>query len=205
MCIALCSLSSLAYHIANTRSWGLHTRVSRISRITCMNSLRTVANSLSLPFADGGGTFIRLCEPIFFALAYLKTGFAARHHRETTIALFYYGSFDNTYFPYTECKMCARLLWAVFSRCLFLFADSRERKKSARSVASLALRRSPSYKTRSAGYSTRSHSYLADEGRRKEEGRQKKGREKLICYSGTSHIEKWTTYVNDGDEKITSV
>lgn len=64
-------------------------------------------------------------------------------------------------------------------------AGSQER--SARSVASLALRRSPSYKTRSAGYTTRSRSYLADERRRKEEGGKKKGREINLLFWDELH------------------
>lgn len=96
-------------------------------------------------------------------------------------------SFDSMYSPYTyRMQTCARLLSAVF-RAVSFRTSSRER--SARSVASLALRRSPSYKTRSAGYTTRSRSYLADERRRKkEEGKRRM--KKLICYSGTNYIEE---------------
>lgn len=92
---------------------------------------------------------------------------------KTTIASFYYRMIIRQYaLPIRNAKVSFR-------------AGSQER--SARSVASLALRRSPSYKTRSAGYTTRSRSYLADEKRRKEERGKKKGKEINLLFWDELH------------------
>lgn len=133
-------------------------------------SLHTLAHSLSLPFADGGGAFIRLCEPIFFALAH-ENGIRGAAPRDDYRLILLQN--DHSILQYVlsihGMLMCARFLSDAFRVASFR-AGSQER--SARSVASLALRRSPSYKTRSAGYTTRSHSYLADEGRKRREEKE---------------------------------
>jgi len=162
------------------RSWGLHASVSRISCITCMNSLYTVARSLSLSSADGGGAFIRLYE-LIFALVHEKE---IRGTRYTTIASFYYRMIIWQY------------VLSVYGMQRYVSFRAGSQERSARSVASLALRRSPSYKTRSAGYTTRSRSYLADERRRKEEGGKKKGREINLLFWNELHrriddIHQW--------------
>lgn len=141
--------------------------VSRISCITCMNSLYTVAQSLSLSFADDGGAFIRLCEPILFV--HTKTGSAARRTAGRLSPHFITERSFDSYVLFAHIQNTRANVretsFGRFFRAVSFRASSRER--SARSVASLALRRSPSYKTRSAGYTTRSRSYLADERRRK--------------------------------------
>lgn len=132
----------------------------------CLREFSLVARSPSLsfsvPLADGGRAFIRLCGLITFALA-RESGI-----RGTTI-WFYYETIIGMYSPYTECKRASRLLSAAFRASSFHRGASRER--SSRSVTSLALRRSPSCKTRFAGYTT-----VARLSRRqgKEEGRVKK-------------------------------
>lgn len=126
----------------------------------CLREFSLVA--LSVPLTDGGRAFIRLCGLITFALA-RESGI-----RGTTI-WFYYETIIGMYSPYTECKRAPRLLSAAFRATSFHRGASRER--SSRSVTSLALRRSPSCKTRFAGYTT-----VARLSRRqgKEEGRVKK-------------------------------
>lgn len=114
-------------------------------------------------------------EHLFAYVGWLPSRALAHENeiRETT-NWFYYETIIGMYSPYTECKHARDFFRSSFVRFLFI-ASSQER--SSRSVTSLALRRSPSCKTRFAGYTT----IARLSGRRgKEEGRTKKtkGRKK---------------------------
>lgn len=116
----------------------------------------------------------RRSRHLFAYVGWLPSRALARESgiRETAI-WFYYETIIGMYSPYTECKY-ETSFDRLSVRFLFI-AGSRER--SSRSVTSLALRRSPSCKTRFTGYTT----IARLSGRRgKEEGRTKKtkGRKK---------------------------
>lgn len=113
----------------------------------CLGEFSLVALSIplfSVPHANGGRVFIRLYRLITFVLA------RESRIRGTTI-WFYYETIIGMYSSYMECKRARTFFRPPFMLLPFI-ADSRER--SSPSVASLALRRSPSCKTRFAGYTT---------------------------------------------------